>query len=124
MGKVGRLPLAIVQAGSFIKMSKDSLGSYLARLCQKLPKLLFADFKVSGKLYADGIISCWRLSIAALSRDAARLLTVCAFLSNEEILIEMLCKGITAMSWFDEGTFWVLMFPKCSVLWPNLANVH
>ncbi|RPA74722.1 hypothetical protein BJ508DRAFT_418494 [Ascobolus immersus RN42] len=99
--KLGRLPLAISQAGSFIKKKKTSFLVYLRRLSHNLAKFLFEPFESSQYVYKEGVVSCWRLSLSAVSKDAVRLLNVCAFLANEAIHKELLVRGLGGMSWFE-----------------------
>jgi hypothetical protein len=101
--KVGRLPLAIAQIASFIRKTRNNFVVYYKRLCENLTKFLFREFECSGKVYTDGVVSCWRLSLSEIPRDAARLLNVCAFLAGEGIEREILSRWIKAMPWFEES---------------------
>lgn len=101
--RVGRLPLAIAQAAAFITRTASDFGKYLERLCNNLTRFFFETFKSSGTLYPEGVVSCWRLSVEELTEDAARLLNVCAFLSNGGIPDELLRRGIGSLHWFDGG---------------------
>jgi hypothetical protein len=79
--KLGFLPLAIAQAGSYISQMQISFHKYMT--------LLDASFKTVAtrgtKNPNRSIFTTWELSFAQLSQPAQELLLLCAFLVNSDI---------------------------------------
>lgn len=94
--KLGCLPLALVQAGAFVAARRISLENFL-EIYEESFNRAFAKKPPSGVwTYKDrSILTTWEISFQAikeLSGDAAELLSLCAFLSNE-VRRDMLCRG-------------------------------
>ncbi|KAJ7083567.1 hypothetical protein C8R44DRAFT_862422 [Mycena epipterygia] len=78
------LPLAIVQAGSFISQSGD-LDSYLALYEQNRARLLSQKPAQSHDSYAWTIYTTWQISFNQLSPPAAIFLQLCSLLHHQGI---------------------------------------
>jgi hypothetical protein len=103
--KAGRLPLAISQAASYIWLKSSNFITYLRQLESKITQVISYAFHSSGTKYSEGVVSCWRISVDSLALDAARLLRIFAFLSNEGIPEEMLHRGMVSLEWLHGGKF-------------------
>lgn len=96
-GKLGNLPLALVQAGAYISANQITLRSYLNTFDTHF-KLAFSDLP-HGSNYTQHdktVFTTWQTSFDAIkriSRDASDLLEVCSFFSNEDIWEFMLQHG-------------------------------
>lgn len=100
--RLGGIPLALAQAAAYVMTTAIDFKNYLRKLETNLTQILSKPFR--GHSYGNGnIFSCWKLSFDALSPDAARLLNLCAFLSNEDIPEELLYRGMQAIYWLHEG---------------------
>ncbi|KAL7276497.1 hypothetical protein RUND412_000519, partial [Rhizina undulata] len=107
---LGELPLALDQAGAYIKFLRILFSNYRERL----DKGMKASFKrgVQGfGLPPDkaSVLTTWMLSLEELSEDAKKLIYLCAFLSNEDIPEELFRRGSSAVDWIkamkDEDRF-------------------
>jgi sigma54-dependent transcription regulator len=82
-GKLGFLPLALAQAGSYISERQMSFQKYMT--------LLDGEFRAvtSAKNRANDInkalFTTWEISFSALSHSAQELLLLCGFLANSDI---------------------------------------
>ncbi|KAL7267342.1 hypothetical protein RUND412_010075 [Rhizina undulata] len=99
------LPLALDQAGAYIRLSHISFSDYQ----EKLKKGMKAAFRK--KLTGIGlssekasVLATWELSFQALSENARHLLHICAFLSNEDIPDDLFRRGKSAIQWIKEET--------------------
>ncbi|KAF8246609.1 hypothetical protein K440DRAFT_662037 [Wilcoxina mikolae CBS 423.85] len=102
--KLGNLPLAVSQAAAYMARTVLSFVEYLERLCEDITRFIGRPFP----LYADGVFSCWKLSVQALKEsnpDAIHLLRLCAFLSPDGIPKELLYRGLEAMDWVENDKF-------------------
>jgi hypothetical protein len=73
---------------------------YLHRLCEDICGFIGRSFPP----YADGVFSCWKLSVQALQEsnpDAIPLLRLCSFLSPEGVSKELLYRGLKSMHWLN-----------------------
>ncbi|KAL7271558.1 hypothetical protein RUND412_005683 [Rhizina undulata] len=100
---LGELPLALDQAGAYIRFRQIQFSTYFDRL----EKGIEASFmrKVQGfGLPPDkaSVLTTWKLSFEELREDAQRLLCLCAFLSNEDIHEELFRRGINAADWLKD----------------------
>ncbi|KAL7268500.1 hypothetical protein RUND412_008873 [Rhizina undulata] len=100
-------PLALDQAGAYIRLLHISFHSYREMLRngmktafkQKLPGICLSADKAS-------VFTTWELSFHELSENARHLLHVCAFLSNEDIPVELFRRGKSAIYWIEDVHHW------------------
>jgi tetratricopeptide (TPR) repeat protein/transcriptional regulator with XRE-family HTH domain len=93
------LPLAIVQAGSYIEESGCSLTDYL-RLYKAHRKVLLARRSRFALDYPNSVATTWSISFRRVEQqnnDAAHILSLCAFLAPDAIPEELLMQGIAQM---------------------------
>ncbi|KAL7267903.1 hypothetical protein RUND412_009495 [Rhizina undulata] len=101
---LGEHPLALDQAGAFIRSLQKSFRDYLHRL----EKGMKASFKkkvseVGLPPEKASVLTTWELSIEQLDEHARHLLHLCAFLSNEDIPEELFRRGNSAvLDWIEE----------------------
>jgi hypothetical protein len=95
--KLGQLPLAIHQAGAYLRKLGKSLKDYLPLFEQNMKYML--SKKPLGATWAyrdDTVFTTWEISFKAI-RDvnplSAELLLICSFLSNEDIWEDLLQCG-------------------------------
>jgi tetratricopeptide (TPR) repeat protein len=83
---LGWLPLALEQAGAYIRETRLSLGDYLARL-RDYPALTVAKGRPRDRDPTDTVATTWQVSVERVrpTAGAAVLLEVCGFLGPEEI---------------------------------------
>lgn len=83
---LGFLPLALEQAGAYVRETGIGLAAYLERLRQ-FPALALAKGRPRDRDPADTVASTWRVSLERVGTvtGAAALLEVCAFLAPEDI---------------------------------------
>jgi tetratricopeptide (TPR) repeat protein len=87
--ELGRLPLALEQAGAYMDRTGMPAQDYV-RLLQERAAQLYAKGQVSGR--TDTIATLWDLSlerIAAENLAAVRLLDMCAYLAPERIPLDL-----------------------------------
>ncbi|KAJ7158535.1 P-loop containing nucleoside triphosphate hydrolase protein, partial [Mycena filopes] len=82
------LPLAIVQAGTFISKSED-LSGYLALYHKNRTRLLSEQIAQTHDGYAWTVYTTWQISFDRLSKLAATLLQLCSFLHYTGISEDM-----------------------------------
>ena len=100
--KLGYLALALAQAAAYMRSKSLNLFEYFRRLCEDISRIIGTRFPP----YAEGVFSCWTLSIQALMEvnpDAITLLRFCSSLSPEGISPELLTRGLKALGWLDNG---------------------
>jgi tetratricopeptide (TPR) repeat protein len=88
-GELGRLPLALEQAGAYLDRSAIPAGDYLRLLRQRAAEL-YARGQVSGR--TDTIATLWDISLERVSAEnpaAAQLLDLCAYLAPERIPLDL-----------------------------------
>jgi hypothetical protein len=106
VAKLGLLPLAIIQAGSFISRGQMSFHQYLA--------LLDKGFKAVAAKGAPGqwdprtrsatLLNTWEMSFSLLTSPAQELLLLCGLLANGDIPDELFnLEGEMKFDWMKEG---------------------
>ncbi|MDP6637214.1 MAG: FxSxx-COOH system tetratricopeptide repeat protein [Phycisphaerae bacterium] len=88
---LGRLPLALEQAGAYIESTACSIDDYI-EFFQQNREALLARRSVNAE-YPESVATTWEISFAKLSETAADLLNLCAFLAPDNIPLEMLTAG-------------------------------
>ena len=94
VGKLGALPLALDQAGSYISAMQIPFGKYLVRF-----ESAFAEVtakkppKVVWQYRSDTVFTTWEVSFNALSPTAQELLLLLGFFDNQSIPEELLPLG-------------------------------
>jgi len=88
--KLGFLPLALAQAGSYISQCQMSPQKYLTLFNENFKTVATrgaqqAQWQSSAEMKSRTIFTTWEISFATLSRSAQELLLLCAFLANEDI---------------------------------------
>ncbi|KAF8242244.1 TPR-like protein [Wilcoxina mikolae CBS 423.85] len=91
--QLGSFPLALVHAASHMFVKKVDFETYLGKLDKNFMDT-FGEIPKVG-MYRKGGVFTWELSYRELGPSAARLLHLCAFLSNEDIPDELLRGGKT-----------------------------
>jgi hypothetical protein len=96
--RLGYLPLAIDQAGSYVHALSKPLASYLELLHRSCIKdTLSRKPGPAVWQYEDSVFTTWEVSFDEIQKrdpKAAEILTLCAFISNDEIQPEMLERGL------------------------------
>ncbi len=95
VGKMGGLPLAIVQAGAYVEETGCSLEDYL-RLYETHHTDLLAQRSNLLLDYPDTVATTWALSFQQIEQEspaAADVLRLCAFLAPDAIPEELLTRG-------------------------------
>ncbi|KAL7274184.1 hypothetical protein RUND412_002924 [Rhizina undulata] len=97
---LGELPLALDQAGAYIRFLQSSFSAYRKKLELGM-KASFKNNVIEFGLNSDkaSVLTTWELSFQELSDDARHLLHLCAFLSNEDIPDELFRRGKSAVDW-------------------------
>lgn len=101
--KLGYLALALSQAVAYMAEGGIDLEEYLERLCDDLGRFISMPYSQ----YAEGVLSCWKLSVQALQEsnpDAITLLRLCSFLSPEGVSKELLSRGWKAVDAQKNGS--------------------
>jgi tetratricopeptide (TPR) repeat protein len=91
--ETGRLPLALEQAGAYIKESGIKLSDYLARFRKNRAEILKRGKPTN---YLDTVATTWDLSFQAVkakSQAGADLLVLCSFLAPDDIPRSMIAAG-------------------------------
>jgi hypothetical protein len=84
--KLGALPLALDQAGSYISSMQISYSQYLSRLNSAFAEIASKrPPKYVWKYREDTVFTTWEISFAALGPAAQQLLLLCGFFDNEDI---------------------------------------
>jgi len=107
--KLGFLPLALTQAGSYISHMQISFRKYLSLLDGKFTTVA----KRGGPEWLPDrgtknpkrtIFTTWEISFASLSRPAQELLLLCGFLANADIPDELFVQeSKLPFDWVGEG---------------------
>ena len=90
---LGDLPLALEQAGAYVKETGISFEDYLKRFQEKRNKILRYG---KPDTYPETIATTWEISVKAASKETPEsldLLNLCAYLSPDLIQRSMLVKG-------------------------------
>jgi tetratricopeptide (TPR) repeat protein len=92
---LGWLPLALEQAGAYVRETRLSLVDYLARL-RGYPALTVARGRPRDRDPTDTVATTWQVSLERVraTAGAAALLEVCAFLGPEEIPRELFAQQL------------------------------
>ena len=87
---LGFLPLALEQAGAYVRETRLSLAGYLDRL-RRFPALTVARGRPRDRNPKDTVATTWQLSLERIrpTLGALAMLEVCAFLGPEEIPREL-----------------------------------
>ena len=91
--ELGDLPLALEQAGAYIKESGISFADYLVRLKENRRELLSKGKPLN---YPDSVATTWEISFLAVQKEnpaAGDLLNLIAFLAPDAILRSLLEEG-------------------------------
>ncbi|KAI5842037.1 hypothetical protein BZA05DRAFT_208713 [Tricharina praecox] len=109
--KLGFLPLALTQAGSYISYTQIPLQRYLALLdgafrtfAQKGGPEWLSDQRNSNRT----IFTTWEISFASLSHPAQELLLLCGFLAHADIPDKLFEGCQLLFDWAGEGEEWLL----------------
>ncbi|CAM1509404.1 Fc.00g031430.m01.CDS01 [Cosmosporella sp. VM-42] len=98
VNRLGHLPLAIHQAGTYLHATRMSLSKYVALLRpEKIRNVLSYKPPAAVWDYSESVFSTWELSFTEVrgqDEAAAELLALCSFYSNECIGIDMLQRGL------------------------------
>jgi tetratricopeptide (TPR) repeat protein len=102
-GLLGWLPLALEQAGAYVRETRLPLSAYLARLRQ-FPAITLAKGNPRDRNPADTVATTWQVSLERVQPipGAVTLLEVCAFLGPEDIPRDLLIQHLSAAA--DEFT--------------------
>jgi tetratricopeptide (TPR) repeat protein len=92
---LGWLPLALEQAGAYVRETRLPLAGVLERL-RRFPSLAMAKGRPRDRDPADTVARTWQVSMDHVSPvpGAVSLLEVCAFLAPEEILRELFSQHV------------------------------
>jgi hypothetical protein len=92
---LGLLPLALEQAGAYIRETRLSLVDYLARL-RSYPALTVAKGRPRDRNPTDTVATTWQVSLERIrpTAGAAVMLEVCGFLGPEEIPRELFAQHV------------------------------
>jgi hypothetical protein len=105
--KLGLLPLALNQAGSFISQRKISLQRYLVLLDENFKTVAsrgVPELPWGRQAESVTILTTWEISFASLSHSAKELLLLCGFLANEDIPDELFdLESKLRFDWMGEG---------------------
>ena len=89
--RVGSLPLALDQAGSYVSTMQISFNQYLLRLESAFPQVTAKRPLAAVWQYRnDTVFSTWEVSFNALGPGAQELLLLLGFFDNESIPEELL----------------------------------
>ena len=103
--QLGCLPLAVDQAGAYIKARQKTLADYLRLLKDKQQDLLMWRPPVGD--YDKSVLTAWELNFRQVEQEseaAKRLLLLCSFLDPANISELLLLRGSTAQRrWSAEG---------------------
>jgi hypothetical protein len=106
VAKLGQLPLALIQAGSFISHRKISLQRYLTLLDEafKTATRTASDWPSGRQAERAAVLTTWEMSFASLSHPAKELLLLCGFLANGDIPDELFdMESKLRFDWMGEG---------------------
>ena len=92
---LGWLPLALEQAGAYVRETRIPLSAYLERL-QRFPALTLARGRPRDRDPADTVASTWQVSLERVQPvpGAVAVLEMCAFLGPEEIPRELFAQRL------------------------------
>jgi len=93
--ELGCLPLALEQAGAYVRVNEMMFADYLAEYRTLRLKLLDEQSPTAGA-YQDSVRTTWQKSfdkVREMSQASADLLTACAFLASDKIPFEFVTGG-------------------------------
>ncbi|CCX33417.1 Similar to Nephrocystin-3; acc. no. Q6AZT7 [Pyronema omphalodes CBS 100304] len=95
--KLGGLPLALDQAGSYIWSRSISISQYLSRF-EKQFAVVTSERppEAGGQKYRETVFSTWEISFSSLGENAQQLLLLLAFFNNEDIWEGLLLPDVLA----------------------------
>ena len=118
--KLGALPLALDQAGSYISAMQISFNKYLLRFDGAFAKVTARKPPTAVWQYRDDtVFTTWEVSFNALGPAAQELLLIFGFLDNESIPEELLPLEMLS-SEFQIGELSFLLFHLVTGLRPYL----
>ncbi|KAL7271005.1 hypothetical protein RUND412_006273 [Rhizina undulata] len=96
------LPLALEQAGAYIRSLQLSFSAYQKKLKEGM-KVAFRKSLSGIGLSPEktSVLTTWELSFQELSDNARHLLHICAFLSNEDIPDNLFRRGKSDIRWIE-----------------------
>lgn len=97
--ELGYLPLALEQAGAFIKAKKARFQDYIASYSKRRLELLKESGPVAGE-YPESVATTWSINfqeVEKVSEAASDLLRASAFLSPDRIPLELIAEGKTEL---------------------------
>ncbi|GHO95915.1 tetratricopeptide repeat protein [Reticulibacter mediterranei] len=97
---LGKLPLALDQAGAYIERTQCGLEGYIERYQQRRTRLLQERGSVSPE-HPDSVAATWSLSFIEVEQTnaaAADLLRLCAFLHPDAILEKLITEGVEELT--------------------------
>ncbi|KAL7268679.1 hypothetical protein RUND412_008690, partial [Rhizina undulata] len=100
---LGELPLALDQAGAYIRSLQIPFSAYQGKL-KKGMKAVFKE-SLSGIGLSSNkvfVLTTWELSFQELSENARHFLHMCAFLSNEDIPDNLFRRRKSVIHWIKE----------------------
>jgi len=96
--KLGCLPLAIDQAGSYLSMLQKPLHAFLPLFEENFNRTLSKKPPSAVWQYGeDTVVTTWEISFEAIRKrnlQAANLLLLCSFLANDDIGVDFLSRGL------------------------------
>lgn len=101
--KLGFLPLALAQAGSYIAQSQITFQKYMTLLRENFKTVATRGVQSAEERKNRTIFTTWEISFASLSPSAQELLLLCGFLANEDIPDEIFIKGGKLFDWMEDG---------------------
>ena len=112
IGLIDRLPLAIVQCASYLRQHPMPFDQYLEKFKAAAPDTLrrFYGHQTKGTAYHESVMTTWDMSIARLSVNAVRMVTLFGFLGRSHISMPFLQHAL------DNSTFWG---GECSIRLPE-----
>lgn len=85
--RLGCLPLALEQAGAYIKEVRCSISDYLELLKQSSTDV-FSDQYATPEYYESIVTLTWNISFAALEESSRQLLNLCAYMGADRIPVK------------------------------------
>jgi hypothetical protein len=103
--KLGYLPLAIDQAGSYLSMLQKPLHAFLPLFEENFNRTLSKKPPSAVWQYGEEtVVTTWEISFKAIQKtdpQAADLLLLCSFVANDDISVDLLRRGLPVR--FPEG---------------------
>ncbi|KAL7276061.1 hypothetical protein RUND412_000977 [Rhizina undulata] len=101
---LGELPLALDQAGAYVRSQQITFSTYRERMEKDIFEAGFKKMLPGSSLLPAkaSVFTTWELSFRELDENARQLLHMCSFLSNEDIPEELFRRGKSAVRWIME----------------------